>query len=212
MWSVCLSRLAWHSPGTLRKAPSLRPLPPHMAQTPTTSEDQKTVAALDTQYQAAVKTNDAATMDRILADDFVLSTGSGKKIDETGSAFGGAQRSSPVPTPGRYRANGSRMGRRRGGNRQAMGERHRLRQALRLYGVVQRYICANFQRLDLCFRTIFPAVTQAFAVRGELQLGGAFLQQPFHGLAHVANLQGIPAEALDFFLRRAQVRLVPFNE
>ena len=38
----------------------------------------KIVAALDTQYQAAVFKNDAATMDRILADDFVLVTGSGK--------------------------------------------------------------------------------------------------------------------------------------
>jgi len=45
----------------------------------TTSDDQKAVAALDMQYQAAVKINDAATMDRILADDFMLSTGSGKK-------------------------------------------------------------------------------------------------------------------------------------
>ena len=33
-------------------------------------EDAKTVAALDTKYQAAVKSNDAATMDQILADDF----------------------------------------------------------------------------------------------------------------------------------------------
>jgi len=33
---------------------------------------------LDTEYQAAVKINDASTMDRILADDFVLVTGSGK--------------------------------------------------------------------------------------------------------------------------------------
>src|SRR6266508_3680828 len=36
------------------------------------------VAALDTEYQAAVKHNDAATMDRILADDFVLVTGRGQ--------------------------------------------------------------------------------------------------------------------------------------
>jgi ketosteroid isomerase-like protein len=36
------------------------------------------VAALDTQYQAAVKANDAATMERILADDFVLVTGRGQ--------------------------------------------------------------------------------------------------------------------------------------
>jgi ketosteroid isomerase-like protein len=41
-------------------------------------DDQKAVAALDTEYQAAVKKNDAATMDRILADDFVLVVGSGK--------------------------------------------------------------------------------------------------------------------------------------
>jgi ketosteroid isomerase-like protein len=42
------------------------------------SDDEKTVAALDTQYQAAVEKNDAATMDRILADDFVLVTGTGR--------------------------------------------------------------------------------------------------------------------------------------
>lgn len=40
--------------------------------------DEKTVAALDTEYQAAVKNNDLATMDRILANDFVLVTGLGK--------------------------------------------------------------------------------------------------------------------------------------
>src|SRR6478672_11339380 len=43
-------------------------------------EDVKTVAALDTKYQAAVKSNDAATMDQILADDFVLVTGRGKVL------------------------------------------------------------------------------------------------------------------------------------
>lgn len=42
------------------------------------AEDEKAVAALDTQYQAAVARNDAAAMDRILADDFVLVTGKGK--------------------------------------------------------------------------------------------------------------------------------------
>jgi ketosteroid isomerase-like protein len=43
-----------------------------------TAEDEKAVAALDTQYQAAVAKNDAATMHRILADDFILVTGKGK--------------------------------------------------------------------------------------------------------------------------------------
>ena len=46
------------------------------------ADDAKTVAALDTQYQAAVKANDAATMDRILADDFVLVTGRGKTFSK----------------------------------------------------------------------------------------------------------------------------------
>jgi ketosteroid isomerase-like protein len=41
-------------------------------------DDEKAVATLDTEYQAAVKNNDVATMDRILADDFVLVTGLGK--------------------------------------------------------------------------------------------------------------------------------------
>ena len=47
---------------------------------PSVADDEKAVAALDTEYQAAVAKNDAATMDRILADDFVLVTGRGKVI------------------------------------------------------------------------------------------------------------------------------------
>lgn len=47
------------------------------------ADDQKAVAALDTEYQAAVKINDAATMARLLADDFVLVTGSGKTYTKT---------------------------------------------------------------------------------------------------------------------------------
>jgi hypothetical protein len=42
------------------------------------ADDRKIVTRLDTQYQAAVKENDAATMDRILADNFALVTGSGE--------------------------------------------------------------------------------------------------------------------------------------
>src|SRR5437773_782528 len=42
------------------------------------TDPKRIVAELDTQYQEAVKKNDAATMDRILADDFVLVTGRGK--------------------------------------------------------------------------------------------------------------------------------------
>ncbi len=42
------------------------------------ADDEIAGAALDTQYQQAVKQNDVATMDRILADDFVLVTGRGR--------------------------------------------------------------------------------------------------------------------------------------
>jgi ketosteroid isomerase-like protein len=42
------------------------------------TDDVKIVAALDTEYQTAVKNNDAATMDRILSDDMVVVLGSGK--------------------------------------------------------------------------------------------------------------------------------------
>ena len=41
-------------------------------------KDKKAVGELDTQYQRAVKMNDAVTMERILAEDFVLVTGKGK--------------------------------------------------------------------------------------------------------------------------------------
>ena len=41
-------------------------------------EDRKAVAALDTEYQLAVKQNDAKTMGRILHKDFVLVLGDGK--------------------------------------------------------------------------------------------------------------------------------------
>jgi ketosteroid isomerase-like protein len=41
-------------------------------------EDRRIIAALDTQYQEAVKRNDAEAMGRILADDFVLVLGTGK--------------------------------------------------------------------------------------------------------------------------------------
>ena len=42
------------------------------------AELEEVVAALDTEYQAAVARNDAAAMAKILADDFVLVLGNGK--------------------------------------------------------------------------------------------------------------------------------------
>ncbi|MGH9767900.1 MAG: nuclear transport factor 2 family protein [Blastocatellia bacterium] len=65
--------------------------PAHMENRENTlSTDESIVAALDTEYQEAVKNNDVATMDRILADDFVLVTGNGRvytKADLLKEAF-----------------------------------------------------------------------------------------------------------------------------
>lgn len=52
--------------------------------------DTEIVAALDTEYQAAVARNDAATMDRILADDFVLVLGNGTTYNKS-DLIGGAK-------------------------------------------------------------------------------------------------------------------------
>lgn len=50
----------------------------HMENRGNAMSDESVVAALDAEYQEAVKNNDVATMDRILADDFALVTGNGR--------------------------------------------------------------------------------------------------------------------------------------
>jgi ketosteroid isomerase-like protein len=51
--------------------------PPALRGAPDAAADAAAVAALDTEYQEAVKRNDAVTMDRILHEDFVLVVGNG---------------------------------------------------------------------------------------------------------------------------------------
>ena len=74
-----------HAQSTIVPTPpdhSLRSLtaPPLALPKPPPTVDAQTVAALDTMYQAAVKANDIAIMDRILADDFVLVTDRGASL------------------------------------------------------------------------------------------------------------------------------------
>src|SRR6266576_5038336 len=57
-----------------------RTAPPLALPKPPPTVDAQTVAALDTMYQAAVKANDIAVMDRDLADDFVLVTDRGASL------------------------------------------------------------------------------------------------------------------------------------
>lgn len=46
-------------------------------------DDARAVSALDSEYHAAVKTNDAATIDRILADDFVMMHGPDQTLSKS---------------------------------------------------------------------------------------------------------------------------------
>jgi ketosteroid isomerase-like protein len=72
--------------------------PAPAAEAPASAADeaaQKAVAALDTEYQAAVKANDAETMGRILDDRFVLVLGSGKTVSRA-DLLDGARKKSVV--------------------------------------------------------------------------------------------------------------------
>ena len=60
-----------------------RPHSPTASDNVSADSDAATIARLDTEYQAAVAKNDSTTMDRLLADDFVLVTGSGKTYTKT---------------------------------------------------------------------------------------------------------------------------------
>jgi ketosteroid isomerase-like protein len=57
-----------------------RPAPPFELPKPPRAVDEQTVARLDAVYQSAVKANDVAIMDEILADDFVLVTDRGASL------------------------------------------------------------------------------------------------------------------------------------
>ena len=119
--------------------------------------DQRAVAGLDTVYQAAVKKNDAATMDRILADDFVLVVGSGKtytKADLLSEARSGHYNYEH----GRHATDRSRVGRNSGGDSKVVGERDRERKAFRLHAVVQRYVRANVVRMAI---RVWPSIVAA---------------------------------------------------
>lgn len=59
------------------------PATPASAESSVQSDDARAVAALDSEFQAAVKINDATTIDRILADDFVLVHGEGQTFTKT---------------------------------------------------------------------------------------------------------------------------------
>ncbi len=79
----------------LPRAPSATRSPPTGSAEHSVEADRRAVAALDTEYQRAVRNNDVDVMARILADDFVVVEGTGKvwtKADLLESARSGKTR------------------------------------------------------------------------------------------------------------------------
>ena len=69
--------IAADKPATAEPAASSS-APSHSAQ----DDDARIVAALDSEFHAAVKANDISTIDRILAEDFVLVHGAGQMVSK----------------------------------------------------------------------------------------------------------------------------------
>ena len=65
------------APAVLSAAAVLAAVASYSGGRPSKAEDEAAVAALDTRYQSAVRRNDAAEMDRLLHEDFILVTGKG---------------------------------------------------------------------------------------------------------------------------------------
>ena len=95
-------------------------------------DDAKAVAVLDTEYQTAVKNNDATTMDRILADDFILVTGRGKVYHKADLLKSARDKDAVYEHPGGHRADRARLGRYGGHHCIAMGKGNTRGQRVRL--------------------------------------------------------------------------------
>ena len=112
-----------------RRAPEV-PIIPSAAATDDATDEKKIVAALDTEYQEAVKRNDAATMDRILSDDFILVTSSGKTYTKSMLLDEARSGRTSLRAPGGHRQNRATVGRYRCSHGQTLGERHRRRETV----------------------------------------------------------------------------------
>ena len=138
--------------------------------------DEKAVADLDTQYQAAVEKNDAETMAGILLDDFVLVVGNGTaytKQDLLKSARAKddawehqVDRDAERPRPRRHR-------RRHG---QAVAEGNERRPADRQEALVQRHLRSHGEGLALLLR---PGLAQP-AARALSDRGGRMFTKLKH--------------------------------
>ncbi len=79
MWTSLLIITSLAAIGTLRAPAGVQSAQPcSMPKDQAFDNESEVIKDLDSRYQRAVQENDAATMDQLLADDFMLVTGSGK--------------------------------------------------------------------------------------------------------------------------------------
>ena len=141
--------------------PAIIPATSHAA-----DDVKKIVADLDTQYQLAVKNHDVATMDRILADDFVLATGRGTsftKADLLKEAHGGTVYERQEDTQQTVRVWGDTAV----VTALLWAKGHRGRQAIRLQALVQRRIRTHPGGLALRVRSGVAAAAQGALMREQ---------------------------------------------
>jgi ketosteroid isomerase-like protein len=133
-------------------------------------DDAKAVAALDTEYQAAVKNNDAETMDRILADDFILVTGRGKVYNKADLLKSARDKDATYEHQEDTEQTVRVWGDTARHHRAVVGERHARRQAVRLQALVQRHLRAHVRRLALRVRPGLAAASQGAVISHDALL------------------------------------------
>ena len=95
------------------------------------------VAELDTEFQAAVKRNDAATVDRLLPNDYILVSATGQVATKADLVNRSAPEQVRLLSPGGQRSGGSNLGKHGRSDGALVGGRHHGRQALQPEDLVQ---------------------------------------------------------------------------
>ena len=143
----------------------------------TPEDDRLAVAALDLEYQAAVKRNDAAVMDRILHPDYALILGDGSFVSRKGCStrlgYGSTSSKSKMRMRGRRL---SASGGTRRSSLPGCGSRALTRKVVRPDFMVQRHLRPDADRLALC---ICPGVATASAGKAQAGLVSCGLEGTF---------------------------------
>ena len=130
-----------------------------------TNDDARTIAAIDTQYQAAVESGDWQTMDRILHPDFVLVLGDG--VTHPRQRLLDSARNRAVVFEKQVEVPGTQVVRMYGKDTATVtallwlkGTRNDGRPGIRIQALVHRYVRAHPRRLALRLRSGLAAAAE----------------------------------------------------